>query len=204
MSVMTTMLRRHGASMRERHGREVATDFGSPASEAAVCRSGVGLAERSDRATIELRGAPEAIEEALGGLQHLGPAAWWVHPTSRRAIVRCEGEAADGCISALRRAEEVAVNDVSDHHAAVDLIGPKAQEVVDSHLAMPESPVALIVRRGELCVELLVPRVYGPALWSGLLEEGEPWGIACVGLDAIENLDLSDRLDRRRQPQAAG
>jgi glycine cleavage system aminomethyltransferase T len=58
MTLMTTMLRRHGATMVERDGRWVAAHFGSPASEAAVCRSRVGLAERSDRATLELSGDP--------------------------------------------------------------------------------------------------------------------------------------------------
>lgn len=56
MTVMTTMLRRHGATMIARHGRNVAAHYGSPVSEAAVCRSAVGLADRSDRATLSLTG----------------------------------------------------------------------------------------------------------------------------------------------------
>ncbi len=201
MTVMTTMLRRHGATMAERHGRTTAAHFGSPASEAAVCRSGVGMAERSDRATLELRGEPKSVDEALGALAQLGDAAWWVRRTPQRAIIRCEGKAVDGCISTMLRAEDVTVVDVSSEHAAVDLVGPCAEEVLQAHLDQREAPVVVVVRRDAACVELLVPRVHGPALWNGLLEDGEPFGIACVGLDALEHLEVSDRLSRRRHAE---
>lgn len=204
MTVMTTMLRRHGATLIERSGREVAAHFGSPTSEAAVCRCGVGLAERSDRATLELRGDPAGVDEALGELAPLGDRAWSVRPTPQRAIVRCEGDAVGGCTSMMLRAEDVTVTDISDEIAAIDLIGPRADEVVDAHLAQDETPVALVVRRGAACVELLLPRVHGPALWNGLLAAGEPYGIACVGLEALEHLDLADRLNRRRSSISFG
>jgi len=204
MTVMTTMLRRHGATMFERNGREVAAHFGSPASEAAICRSGVGLADRSDRATLELRGDPAAVDEALAELSPLDDVAWWVRRTPNRAIVRCEGDAVGGCTSAMLRAEEVAVADISDEIAAVDLLGPRAEEVLEAHLARDESPVVLVVRRGGACVELLIPRAHGPALWNGLLAEGEPYGIACVGLEALEHLEVADRLVRRRSSMGLG
>jgi len=72
MTMMTTMLRRHGATMAERNGRRVAAHFGSPASEAAVCRTRVGLVERSDRATREIRGDTAGVDQALEELAHLG------------------------------------------------------------------------------------------------------------------------------------
>lgn len=195
---MTTMLRRHGATLIERNGRTVAAHFGSPASEAAVCRGRVGLAERSDRATLELRGEPEVVDEALAELGHLGGVAWWVRRTPHRAIVRCEGDAVGGCTSVMLRAEDATVVDLSDDHAALDLVGPFAEEVLDAHLEQGEAPVVVVVRRDATCVELLTPRTHGPTLWNRLLDEGEPWGIACVGLEALEHLDVSDRLGRRR------
>jgi len=198
MTVMTTMLRRHGATLFERNGRGVAAHFGSPASEAAVCRGGVGLAERSDRATLELSGAPAAVDEALQELAPLSDLAWWVRRSPHRAIVRCEGAAVGACTSAMLRAEDVAVDDVSGEHAALDLIGPRARDVLRAHLERDGSPVVLVVRRDETCVELLVPRVHGPALWNDLLAAGDPYGIACVGLEALEHLEVSDRLIRRR------
>lgn len=200
MTVMTTKLRRHGAVLVERNGRWVAAHFGSASSEAAVCRGAVGMTERSDRATLELRGDPAEVDEALAGLAHLGEAAWWVRRLPRRALVRCEGDAVDGCTSVLLRAEDVGVEDVSAQLAAIDLVGPRAEEVVDAHLALTEVPVVVVVRRGRHCVELLVGRVHGPALWDGLLDDGEPFGIACVGLEALEHLDVADRLARRRAP----
>jgi glycine cleavage system aminomethyltransferase T len=47
-------------------------------------------------------------------------------------------------------------------------------------------------------VELLVPSGDGPALWNGLLATGDPYGISCVGLEALEHLEVSERLDRLR------
>jgi len=197
MTVMTTTLRRYGATMIERNGRSVAAHFGSPASEAAVCRSGVGLAERSDRATLELRGDAEAVDEALA---ELGGAAWWVRCAPRRAIVRCEGVAAGACTSVMLRAEDATVLDVSGDHAAFDLVGPSADEVLRAYLAQGAAPVVLVVRRDEACVELLIARAHAPVLWTVLLTVGEPFGIACVGLEALEHLEVSDRLSRRRAP----
>ena len=199
MTVMTTMLRRHGATLVERNGRPVAAHFGSPASEAAVCRSRVGLAERSDRTTLEVAGDPEGVDEALGELSNLEDGAWWVRRSPDRAIVRCAGDAAGACTSLLLRAEDVAVADVTDDHAAVDLIGPGAEDVLRAHLEQDSVPVALVVHRDATCVELLVPRVHGPALWNGLLAAGAPHGIACVGLDALEHLDVAQRAARRRR-----
>jgi glycine cleavage system aminomethyltransferase T len=197
---MTTMMRRHGATMIERNGRSVAAHFGSPASEAAVCRSRVGLAERSDRATLEVTGDPAGVDQALEELAQLGDTAWWVRRSPHRAIVRCDGAAADGSISVMLRAEDVNVVDVSADHAAVDLIGPRAHDVLDAHQALQEgAPVVLVVRKNEECVELLVRRAYGPALWNTLLAVGEPHGIACVGLEALEHLDVSERVSGRRR-----
>lgn len=198
MTVMTTMLRRHGATMVERGGRAVAAHFGSPAAEAAVCRSRVGLAERSDRATLELSGDPAAVDEALGELAHLGDAAWWVRRSPHRALVRCEGTAADACTALMLRAEDVTVAEVSDEHAALDLVGPHAEDVLRAHLEQQEAPVLVVVRRDAACVELLAPRSHAPALWNELLAVGDPYGIACVGLEALEHLEVSERLTRRR------
>jgi len=206
MTVMTTMLRRHGATMLERNGRSVAAHFGSPASEAAVCRSRVGLAERSDRATLELGGVPEAVEEALGELGKLGDAAWWLRCSPERAIVRCDGEAAGVSTSMMLRAEDVTVTDTSHEHAALDLIGPRAHDVWRAHLEQDPGPV-VVVWRDETCVELLVARAQAPALWNGLVAAGDPYGIACVGLEALEHLEVSERLSRRRartSPAARG
>lgn len=195
MSVMLAVLRRHGATMRERHGRWVPADFGSVAAEEAVCRSRVGLVERSDRAMLEVRGD---VDRALDELAALGDHAWWLRRSDRRAIVRCEGVDEDACISAMRRVEDIEIVDVAPAHAGIDLVGPRAESVLDAAGAEEEDE-AVVVRRGAVCVELLVPLARGPALWYRLLEAGEEFGIACVGVDATEHLGVSDHLGASRR-----
>ena len=72
-SPLETVARNHGAAMAERHGRRVPAHFGSAGAEEAVCLRGVGMADRSDRDTFELRGTPSAVESALIAL---GEFAW--------------------------------------------------------------------------------------------------------------------------------
>jgi glycine cleavage system aminomethyltransferase T len=204
MSVMTAMLRRHGATIVERHGRRVAVDFGSAASEAAVCRSHVGLAERSDRATLELRGPGEDVDRALERLTTLGDRAWWARLSTGRAIVRCEGEHEGTCTSAMMEAERASILDVSADYVAIELVGPRAEEVLQAAGVDPdgEDPV-IIMREHDDGIELLIPLSHGPALWNRLLQAGEPYEVACVGLDALEQLTVSGHVSARRRPGAA-
>lgn len=202
MTVMLAMLRRHGAAVVERDGRLVAAHFGSPTTEAAICRTQVGLAERSDRATLELRGAAADVDGALSALGALGERAWSVRPSPERAIVRCDARDQEACTAALARTESAAVRDRSAELAALALIGPRAAEVLRATaLREDEDPVDVLVA-SEQYVELLVPRSHGPALWNRLLEAGEPFGIACVGIDALEHLAVSEQLTRMRGPAA--
>ena len=98
MSVMLSMLcRRHGATVAERDGRTVVAHYGSVAAELAVCCRGVGLADRSDRATLELRGTRDEIHRALLELGALGDAVWWARLSRTRVIVRCERGDRAGC-----------------------------------------------------------------------------------------------------------
>ena len=64
-SPLETVARNHGAAMATRHGRRVPAHFGSVGAEEAVCLRSVGMADRADRETFELRGAPTALESAL-------------------------------------------------------------------------------------------------------------------------------------------
>ena len=200
MTVMVSMLRRHGATMVQRHGRLVAADFGSATSEAAICRSRVGLAERSDRATLELRGPQAEVDLALREVGRLGDRAWVVRSSARRALIRCEGDDEDAAVSLLHRAEDVTVVDRSPDYAALELIGPRAAEVLAAALLDEDEDDVTLVHQGEGVVELLVPRGQGPAMWNRLLEAGEPYGIACVGFDALEHLAVSDHATIRRRP----
>ncbi len=196
MTAMLAVLRRHGATIGKRHGRWVPLDFGSVAAEEAVCRRGVGLVERSDRAMLEIRGAD--VDPALRELASLGDHAWWVRLSACRAIVRCERPDEDACIGAMRRAEDVAIVDIAAAHAALTVVGPLADAVLRA-LDVEQEGVVLVVRKDPFCVELLVGRAQGPALWYRLLEVGESFDIACVGVEAAERLDVSDHLSGLRR-----
>jgi glycine cleavage system aminomethyltransferase T len=200
MSVMLSMLRRHhGARLAERSGRTVVAHYGSVASELAVCRIAVGLAERSDRATLEVRGTRAELDRALGQLATLGDAVWWSRVSRVRAIVRCEAQDRDVCLAAIGRSATVCVHDLGAELAAPTLIGPLAEDVLAAAGLDRDHDAAVVLRDRSGCIELLVPRRLGPALWSRLLDAGEGHFVACVGLDAIEHLTVSRELDLRRR-----
>jgi glycine cleavage system aminomethyltransferase T len=202
MTVMAALLRRHGATVVERHGRSVAVDFGSAAAEAAVCRSGVGLAERSDRATLEVRGPHGDLDRALDELSGFGGRVSAQRVGAGRALVRCDGDLEGACSSAMLRAPDVEVRQVSGDCTALELIGPLAADVLLA-AALEDGEPVVALREGDAGIELLVARPHGPALWNRLLAAGEPHGIALVGLDALEHLTVSEHVDHIRRPAPA-
>jgi hypothetical protein len=195
MSVMTALLRRHGAVLVEREGRLVAGSFGSAPAEVAVCRTTVGLAERSDRATLEVQGPPGAVDDALDGLIPLGDRAWSTRLTPGLALVRCDLEATRVCLDHLERSDRVEVVDASHDHVAVELIGPLTTEVMAAAgVGTPDDPAIVVPDSRGPGVELLVSAAQGPALWNRLLAAGESYGLSCVGLEALEHLEASEHL----------
>ena len=182
MTPLETVARNHGAVMASRHGRRVPAHFGSTAAEEAVCQRGVGMADRSDRETFELRGTPEALEQALVALDR----AWASFIAPDRAVVRCEAWDAD----ALDELEGVTAENRSQAYAAIGLIGPRAAELLNE---VDLSPSGLIIREGRDSFEVLLPAAHGPQLWDYLIEAGEPYELACVGHDALDRLAASKR-----------
>ncbi len=181
-SPLETVARNHGAVMAERHGRRVPAHFGSTAAEEAVCQHAVGMADRSDRETFELRGTPEAIEQALVALDR----AWASFIAPDRAVVRCE--AADA--AAVEGLADVTAHNQSPAYAAIGLIGPRAAELLNE---VDLSPSGLIIREGRDSFEILLPAAHGPQLWDFLIEVGGPYELACVGHDALDRLAASKR-----------
>jgi hypothetical protein len=190
------VLRRHGATMVLRQGRCVAAHFGSPTSETSVCLSTVGIADRSDRTTFELRGAPPDIDSALAAIASLGDRTWNGRTGPRSAVVRCDHADTAACSAALVAAD-VAV-DISNRFAAIQVIGPHAADLVGAFDTLRDLPVVLLDGRGSY--ELLVTAERGPALWGRLLDAGAPLHVACVGLEALERLAASHRLGRAATP----
>ena len=198
MTVMVSMLRRHGATIVERHGRHVAAHYGSAAAEAAVCRSRVGLAERSDRATLEVRGSPRPStrRSPRSGASGIARGRRGGRPAARSSAARARTRTAPS--RRCSRPTPASILDVSAEYAAVSLVGPLAADVMRA-APSTEARIRRRLREGDATVELLVARGYGPALWNRLLEAGTPFGIACVGLDALEHLAVSDHVDDRRR-----
>ena len=190
------VVRRHGATMTVQHGRSVAAHFGSAGSEAAVCRSTVGIADRCDRSTLELRGSPSDLELAFDALAPMGTQAWSIRPTPRRAVVRCEALSTDG-LTAIVAATEAVSLDVSDRYAAIEVVGPHARELIAA-LGRSAGPAPMVLRESDDAFELLTDSAAGGALWDELLHRGRTLGVACVGLEALEHLAVSQRLTRRR------
>jgi glycine cleavage system aminomethyltransferase T len=187
---LESVLYRDGATMVERHGRRVAAHFGSRAGEEAVCLKAVGLADRSDRTTLEVRGD---VDAALLELAALGERAWSSYAGPDRAIVRCEYADTAACLAALGPD----ARDRTRDFAAMALVGPNAEALLDA-ADLPSSAITL--HEAGLLYEVLVPPALGPVVWDQLLEAGASLQVACVGLEAIEHLIATRRLgyDARR------
>jgi glycine cleavage system aminomethyltransferase T len=181
---LESVLYRDGATMFERHGRRVAAHFGSRAGEEAVCLKAVGIADRSDRTTIEVRGD---VDAALLGVASIGERAWSTYAGSDRAIVRCEYADTAACLAALGSS----ARDCTREYAAIALVGPNAEALLDA-ADLPSS--ALTLHQAGLLWEVLVPAARGPVMWDQLLEAGAPLQVSCVGLEAIEHLIATRRL----------
>ncbi len=129
-----------GGQMVERCGTLVVRDFGSAASEAAVCQRAVGIADRSDLVKLELRGRQarllELIEQLTGARPDVASAlastadhAWWCVVAPERVLVL-----GDACqASRFLRVIELAANrgavtlaDASQTLAAIAVVGPRA------------------------------------------------------------------------------
>jgi glycine cleavage system aminomethyltransferase T len=195
---LESVLYRDGATMIERHGRRVAAHFGSRAGEEAVSLKAVGLADRSDRTTLDVRGD---VDAALLELAPIGERAWSSYAGPERAVVRCELTDATTVRDALSSAPGVTIRDVTREYAAIALVGPNAEAVLDA-ADLPSSAITL--HEAGLLYEILVPAPSGPAIWDQLLEVGAPFQIACVGLEALEHLTATRRLHDARRPAADG
>jgi glycine cleavage system aminomethyltransferase T len=184
-SPLETVALNHGAVMADRRGHRVPAHFGSVAAEETVCLRGVGMSDRSDRSSLEVRGRSEDVEQALIAL---GERAWYSFLAPDRAIARTEDPA--GCIEALNSLP-VSVTDRTTVYAAIGLIGPRAHELLE---AVDLQPTGLVVQEAPDCYEILLPAHHGPELWDYLLEAGAPYELACVGHDALDRLSASHRM----------
>jgi glycine cleavage system aminomethyltransferase T len=191
---LDAILRQHGATMVARDGRWVAAHFGSATSETAVCVSTVGLADRFDRTTLELRGNPADVETALELAAASAEDVGCVQVTPRDAIARCNHARTDACIATLL-STDVAI-EITERYAAIEVIGPRAAELIRAAILELPDQVVIAIEHDTDTYELLIERDNGPYLWNCLLTVGTAVSIACVGLDALTHLAAARHVTR--------
>ena len=193
-SPLETVTLNYGATLATRHGRRVPAHFGSVGAEEAVCLHSVGMADRADRETFELRGTPSGVESAL---VTVGEYAWCSFVAADRALARCEAEHAAVCTALLRNLPELEATNRTAAYAAIGLVGPRAKELL---MEIDLNPSGLIIQEAQGCYEILLAAERGPELWEYLLEAGAPYDLACVGHDALDRLTAAHRMGHFERP----
>jgi glycine cleavage system aminomethyltransferase T len=198
-----------GAQLGERDGHVVAALYGSSNGEIAACMTHVGLADRSDLGTLELRGGQSQLDRALA--RRLGdppPAAgtarrqrgiWYLRLDSRRTLIvgAHSALAAGAPIGAGGDHADLVSKDIGAKVGIISVIGPRAIRLLaaaglPADLAIgaigrdPEgNDVVAILRESQRRVLILVKTPATNAAWGRLLVAGEPLGAAFVGCDAL-------------------
>jgi len=204
-----------GAQLTERAGRKIVALYGSVQGEIAACMKSVGLADRSDLGTLELRGATSLLDRALSdrlgdpplapGTAHRLGRVWYLRLDSRRALLvgTHAALASRPSIGRGRDRGELAHNDIGSNVSIISVIGPRVGRLLGgaglpADLPMgavgrdpTDASVLAILREGQRRVLILVRRPAVDALWHRLLAAGEPLEAAFVGCDALALLDIS-------------
>lgn len=183
---------RSGAALITHDGAISAAHFGSAVSEASACLTHVGIADRSQRTTLELRGPAKIVDEAVNGLRVQAAPAWWAEVGRGRALVRCESADRERVLACLAPFDDLSVDAPAEPLAAIGLVGPYARDVLRAcGPGMPGVDV-FVLRESGSRYELLVGAAEGGRLWDRLLRAGAPMHIACVGFEALEHLAAAD------------
>ncbi len=198
-----------GAQLGEREGHVVAALYGSAHGEIAACMSHVGLADRSDLGTLELRGAQPPLDRALAARLGDPPPApgtarrqrgvWHLRLEGRRTLI----VGAHSALAALAPIgtgsdhAELVLRDIGATVRLITIIGPRAGRLLTAadlpgDLAIgaigrdPGDPgIVAILRESQRRVLLVVRMPATETTWARLLQAGEPLGAAFVGCDAL-------------------
>ena len=207
-----------GASM-ARDGS--ASHYGSTFGEIAVCLRAVGLADRHELCTLELRGSAGALDEATSlvtgrqppvGVAVRGARAWWVRVSEHRLLLVCEPEVRRGLGGRLDRLCSPRAgrswSEVSGDYEALGLVGPDARAVLEAtcpgcaeHMrstgrfagARIGGAPCLVLREAEEQYLVLVPRGQAVEVWRTLEATGMGFHMAAVGRQALDRFAVSRR-----------
>ena len=200
--------------MSKREGHAVAVNFGSAATELAICVKRVGLAVRSDLDALEIVGAEtwltHFLQESLGGRAPVPGEAgrtarsWCCRIAPDRAIVIGPWSAAARWAGIVRHAivtgAAVDCTDRSDSATALTLVGPRAARLLDDAGLEPDLPVggvretwlagssALLLREAGDRFLLVVDADHAVDAWQELFDVGRALGLSMVGAEALERL----------------
>lgn len=208
-----------GAMLAERDGHVIAAHYGSPPGEIAVCMKSVGLADRSDLGTLELRAATSLLDRALAarlGDPAIAPGSarrmrdvWYLRLDARRTLLVGSHAALRSGPTIGKGADraELSCTDIGASVAMISVIGPRAGRLMAAaglpdDLAIgavgrdPGDPAVLaILRESQRRLLVLAKAASIDALWTRLLAAGEPLGAAFVGCDALTLLGAATLSD---------
>jgi glycine cleavage system aminomethyltransferase T len=204
-------------------GHAVVAHYGSAAGELAACVSAVGLADRSDLATLVLDGPPAQMRHlsqrltgsalAPGGAA-LSGGAWWCAESPERMLVICASERGDRLHAVLnaRVARRSAVNltDRSADLAALAVVGRQASALlaelgVYGTSGNPRDVPPLTAHTGTGADVLwllesddkalaLMAAADAPAVWHTIERAGQRYGLCAVGQEALARYALIRRI----------
>ncbi|HYN64311.1 MAG: hypothetical protein AABM29_11470 [Actinomycetota bacterium] len=218
VSPLDDLLRKAGATMVEAEGAVVAANFGSVVGEMAVLWHAVGIADRSELAKLELRGAPEFVSQSVEYLSGTPVQArsvmrtkgtWWLPIAPDRMMILCEprrrDELADSLEEITQPTERSSWVDVTGNYAVIALVGPNAEALLqaagaDDDVQVPgegclrdtrlAGRAALLVRETPWEFLLVVRRAEAVDTWLELDGIGGDFGIGNVGHEAIEHSEI--------------
>lgn len=203
----------------ERDGHTVTASYGSPPGEIAACKKSVGLADRSDIGTIEMRAATSVLDRLLsarlgdppvppGAARRVGR-VWYLRLEARRALLigTHAALAAEPAVGKSADRAELSRKDIRTNVCIISIIGPRAGRLMGA-AEMPNDlaigaigrdplndSVIAILRESQRRILVLVRIPAIDAVWSRLLAAGEPLGAAFVGCDSLTLLDASSPDD---------